>query len=105
MLIASVFVQHSDAGQDIKELIESITAKIQNDFALINKLNSLVCRTLGSSFEHSINVKVDRQVAQDSRRFYRHQDVCKIESSTIPSEVSEVKKSVLKRRQSLTTCG
>jgi hypothetical protein len=91
VLIASIFVQQCSWGTDIQELVDSITAKIQENTNLINKLNTLVCHTLGSSFEQSIKIKFDYQIAKDSLRLYEYQAIPKIEEMHIPEEVSEVK--------------
>lgn len=90
VLIASIFVQQCSWGTDIQELVGSIAAKIQ-DIDLINKLNTLVCHTLGNSFDQSIKIKFDYQAAKDSLRFYEYQAIPKIEEAHIPAEVSEVK--------------
>lgn len=91
VLIASVFMRQNNSGQNIQQLIESITSRIQNTIELIDKLNSVVCKTLGDSLEQSIKVKFDYQIAKDSLRFYKHQDISKVEEVFIPAEVSEVK--------------
>lgn len=90
-LIASVFVTQSNTGQNIQQLIESIAMKIQSDVQLTEKLNAVVCKTLGNSLEQAIKIKFDYQIAKDSLRFYRHQDIHKIEETYIPSEVSDVR--------------
>jgi hypothetical protein len=90
LLIASIFVRQNNRGQNILQLVESITTKIQNDITLIDKLNSNVCKTLGNSLEQSIRIKFDYQIAKDSLQFYKYQDIKKIEQTLIPSEVSDV---------------
>ena len=91
VLIASTFVrQHSD-GKSIQQLVDSITAKIQNHIDLTGKLNGIICKTLGSSLEQSISIKYDYNVAKGSLRYYRHQDIVKIEEVHIPSQISEVR--------------
>lgn len=91
VLIASAFVKQHSSGKSIQQLVDSITAKIQNNIDLTSKLNSIVCKTLGSSLEQSIKIKFDYNVAKSSLRFYRHQDIIKIEEFHIPNEVSEVR--------------
>ncbi len=91
VLIASIFMLHSNSGKDIQNLIDSITDKLLENFELINKLNNVVCRTLGNSFEESIKIKYDYKTAKDTLRFYKHQDLPKIQELHIPIEVSEVK--------------
>lgn len=91
LLIASVFAKQSSEGQDIQDLIDSITAKINVDIGLTDKLNTLACRTLGNTLEQSLKIKFDYQIAESSLRFYRCEDIKKIEEVHIPKEVSGVK--------------
>lgn len=91
VLIASIFVKQNNSGVNIQQLVESISDKVANDYELTEKLNSIVCKTLGSSLEHSLGIKFDYEIAKQSLRFYRHQDISKIEVVHIPTEVSEVR--------------
>jgi len=91
VLIASVFLKQHNSGHSIHYLIDRISEKIDHDFATVEKLNTIVFRTLGSSLEHSIGVKFDYDIAQQSVRFFSHQDIDKIEEVHIPNNVSEVK--------------
>jgi len=91
VLIASVFVRQNNSGKNIQQLVDNITVKVQDDLELIDKLNNIVCRTLGNSLEQSIKIKFDYQIAKDSLQFYKHQDIKKIEEIHIPTEVSEVR--------------
>lgn len=91
VLIASIFLKQHNSGNSIQNLIDRISEKIDYDFEKIDKLNTIVFRTLGSSLEYSIGVKFDYDIAQQSLRFYRHQDIDKIEVINIPNNVSEVK--------------
>lgn len=91
VLIASIFLKQHISGSSILYLIDKISEKIDYEFETIEKLNTIVFRTLGSSLEHSIGVKFDYDIAQQSLRFYRHQDIDKIEEVHIPNNVSEVK--------------
>lgn len=91
VLIASIFLKQLNSGNSIQFLIDRISEKIDYDFSTVEKLNTIVFRTLGSSLEHSIGVKFDYDIAKQSLRFYRHQDIDKIEKIHIPNNVSEVK--------------
>lgn len=91
VLVASIFVRQNNAGQNIQQLVDSITIKVNNNFDLVDKLNNIVCKTLGNSLEQSIKIKFDYNIARDSLLFYRHQDISKIEEVHIPNEVSEVR--------------
>lgn len=91
VLIASIFVKQSNSGVNIQQLTESISDKVANDYELTEKLNSIICKTLGSSLEHSLGIKFDYEIAKQSLRFYKHQNISKIESVNIPTEVSELR--------------
>jgi hypothetical protein len=91
VLIASIFVRQSNSGHSIQQLANSITMKIQYDIALAEKLNNIICKTLGSSLEQCINIKFDYNIAKDSLRFYWYEDIKKIEETHIPKEVSTVR--------------
>lgn len=91
VLIASIFIKQSNVGKSIYDLIDSISSKTNYDNELTDKLNSIVCKTLGSSLEHSLDTKFDYEIAKQSLRFYKHQDIKKIEQINIPNEVTEVK--------------
>ena len=90
VLIASVFIKQSNNGRNIQHLIDSIVNKINNNNELTIKLNSIVCKTLGNSLEHSINIKFDYEIARESIQYYMHQDIDKIEKISIPDKISEV---------------
>ena len=90
-LVASVFVVALISGRSILQLVESISAKLESDFELISKLNTIVCQTLGNSFEQSSKIQFDFEIASDSVRFYAVQDIPKIAPAHIPKGVTEVK--------------
>lgn len=91
VFIASIFVRQSNNGLNIQQLIDSIITKIQFNIELSDKLNNIVCKTLGNSLEQSIIIKFDHNIAKESLRFYRHQEIMKIEKIYIPSEITEVR--------------
>lgn len=91
VLIASVFIRQNNSGWSIQQLVDSIATKVQNDIDLTDKLNNIVCKTLGNSLEQSIKIKFDYDLAKDSLQFYRQKDIGKIEEVHIPDEVTEVR--------------
>lgn len=91
VLVASIFVRQNNSGQSIQQLVDSITTKVNYDIDLTDKLNNIVCKTLGNSLEQSIRIKFDYNIAKDSLQFYRQRDISKIEEIHIPNEVSEVR--------------
>ncbi|MCB0502534.1 MAG: PD-(D/E)XK motif protein [Bacteroidetes bacterium] len=90
VIIASVFTKQSSSGLSISDLLESIQNKL-SDISLMDKLFSIVAKTLGNTVEQPIRIKYDYNLANSSIRFYRHQDISKIERLSIPDRVSEVK--------------
>lgn len=91
VLIASIFIRQSYSGKSIQHLIDNISEKLNYNIDLIDKLNNIVCRTLGNSLEQSIKIKFDYNIAKDSLKFYNYKDIKKIEEINIPNEVSELK--------------
>lgn len=91
VLIASIFIRQHSNGQSIQHLVEGITKKVHNDIELTDKLNNIIFKTLASSLEQSIKIKFDYTIAKESLKFYRHQDIVKIEEIHIPNEVTEVR--------------
>jgi hypothetical protein len=91
VIVASLFIRQLSNGQSIQQLIESITNKISGEAILIEKLNSIVFRTLGNSIEQSINIKYDYNIAKESLLFYKHQDISKIEEIHISDLISDVR--------------
>ncbi|NLR82905.1 PD-(D/E)XK motif protein [Chitinophaga eiseniae] len=90
VLIASIFVKQHNSGINIQQLIDSISEKVGNDHNQIDKLHGLVCKTLANTLEHSIGIKFDYEIAKQSLRFYKHQDIEKIEQIHIPDNVFDV---------------
>ncbi len=91
VLVASIITRQTHLGKTIQELIQSITSRIHDNNELAEKLNSVVSKTLGSSLEQSIKIKFDYQAAKSSLRFYKHQDISRVEGIYIPTEVSGVR--------------
>ena len=90
VLIASLFVRQQNKGISLQQLINNISEKISDDYALLDKLNSIVCATLGNTLDHGLAMCFDYEIAKQSLQFYRHQDIDKIEQVNIPDNVSEV---------------
>jgi len=90
VLIASIFIRPHNNGQSIQQLVDSIIYKIQDDIELTSKLNNIIVKTLANSLEQSLKIKFDHNIARESLRFYKHQDIVKIEEMHIPDEITEV---------------
>ena len=90
VLIASLFVKQTAHGQSISLLANSIQQKVADNH-LTEKLFTIISKTLGNTVEQSIKIKFDYDLAKNSLRFYKHQDIHKIEKIYIPHKVSEVR--------------
>jgi len=91
VLIGSVFIRPKSTGHSLQDFVNSISRKLGDDIELIDKLNRIVIQTLGSSLEQGIKLKFDHQVASESFKLYRHEDIKRIEELSIPIEVTEVR--------------
>lgn len=90
VLIASVFAKQSFNGVSISELLNSIVNSLNED-TTIEKLYSIVSKTLGSTLEQGLKIKFDYDIAKNSLRFYDSKLISKIEKIYIPNNVTEVK--------------
>lgn len=90
VVIASVLVQQAGNGRSIADLAASIQHRV-GDHDLMQKMFAVISATLGSTLEQSIKIKFDYSLAKSSLRFYRHQDIHKIEKVYVPTKVSEVR--------------
>jgi|SRR5579875_3700207 len=90
VVIASVFLKQTAHGRSIADLAASIQQQIENN-ELAEKMFSIITATLGNTLEQSLKIKFDYDLAKNSLRFYRHQDIQKIEKVNIPERVSEVR--------------
>jgi len=90
VVIASLFTKQKSKGKSVEDLLISIKVKVLEN-ELIDKLFQIVSKTLGNTIDQSIKIKFDYDLAVNSLRFYRHQDISKIEQINIPERVSEVR--------------
>jgi hypothetical protein len=90
IIIASIFTKQVSNGLNVLDLLEKISVQI-NDNELLEKVYKIVSKTLGNTFEQTTKIKYDYELAKNSLRFYRYQDISKVERVNIPSRVSEVK--------------
>ncbi|WP_149206076.1 PD-(D/E)XK motif protein [Flavobacterium johnsoniae] len=90
LIIASIFTKQVSNGLNILDLLNKIDKRII-EIELKEKIFRIVSKTLGDTFEQSTKIKYDYDLAKKSLRFYRHQDISKVERVNIPERVSEVK--------------
>lgn len=90
VIIASIFTKQVSNGLNILDLLDKIEKRITEN-ELKEKIYRIISKTLGNTFEHTAKIKYDYDLAKKSLRFYRHQDISKVERTNIPERVSEVK--------------
>jgi len=90
VLVASLFTKQIPNGLSVVDLADLINRKVKTD-SFVGKLYSIVSQTLGSNVQESIKLKFDPELAKNSLRFYRHQDIEKIEKVHIPNKVMDVR--------------
>ncbi|PIX93024.1 MAG: hypothetical protein COZ25_12785 [Ignavibacteria bacterium CG_4_10_14_3_um_filter_37_18] len=90
VIIASIFTKQVSNGLNILELLDKIDNRITEN-ELKDKIYRIVSKTLGNTFEQTTKIKYDYDLAKNSIRFYRHQDISKVERINIPERVSAVK--------------
>ncbi len=91
VLVASLFTRQTNSGKSIQDLMRNIASRIQDNNDLLEKMNVVVSKTLGNSLEQSVKIKFDYDASKSSLRFYKHQDISKVEKVYIPAEVSGVR--------------
>ncbi len=90
IIIASIFTKQVSNGLNVLDLLNKIDSRILDD-ELKEKVYRIVSKTLGNTFEQTTKIKYDYDIAKNSLRFYKHQDISKVERINIPERVSEVK--------------
>ncbi len=91
IIIASILVNTSVAGFSVIDLMNKINGKLDNFPKQKEKLHLLVYSTLGIDVERVNEIKFNYELAKESLRFYKSEDIPKIESTNIPKEVSNVR--------------
>ncbi|MBU3714349.1 MAG: PD-(D/E)XK motif protein [Ferruginibacter sp.] len=90
LIIASVFAVETGIGKNIFGLIELIEKRII-DKKLSFRINEIIAQTLGKDFEKSFEVFYDYQLAIDSIKYYYSEIVPKINSISIPTQITNVR--------------
>lgn len=90
VIIASIFTKQVSNGLNVLDLLDKIDKRI-TETELKEKIFRIVSKTLGNTFEQTTKIKYDYDLAKNSLRFYKHQDISKVERVNIPERVSEVK--------------
>lgn len=91
IIIASILVNTSVAGFSVIDLMNKINGKLDDFPIQKEKLHLLVYSTLGVDIERVDEIKFNYELAKESLRLYKSEDIPKIESTNIPKEVSNVR--------------
>ncbi|MCX2573647.1 PD-(D/E)XK motif protein [Pedobacter sandarakinus] len=89
VIIASIFTKQISTGFNVLDLLKKIDNRITEN-ELKDKIYRIVSKTLGNTFEQTIKIKYDYDLAKRSVRFYRHQDISKVERADIPEKVTDL---------------
>jgi hypothetical protein len=90
LVIASCFAEQVAAGCSLASLIGEVEARLAFDAEAREVVRRSVAATLGSALSASLELCFDRQLAEESWRWYRHTDIPSI-PCPIPNEISEVR--------------
>ena len=90
LVVASMFVEASDEGTSLVELLEQIRSQLSGSPDLMLKVEKVVGLTLGESWRHAMGERFDRKLAEESLAFYEPMHIPRIDSD-IPSGINEVR--------------
>jgi len=88
--IGSTFTVETGKGKNANDLIESIKEKVSEP-SLMFKINNIVANTMGDELESIFDVCFDYNLALHSIRYFDIRDIPKINSETIPNEITNIK--------------
>lgn len=91
IFIASILVNTNVSGVSVVDLMRKINGKLDDFPKQKEKLHLLVYSTLGIDVERINEIKFNYELAKESLRFYKSEDIPKIENVNIPKEVSNVR--------------
>lgn len=91
IIIASILVNSDSGGYSISDLLIEINKKLDNYPKQKEKLHLLTYSTLGNDIEKVNQVKFDFEFAKNSLKFFRSSSIPKIDSISIPKEVTNLK--------------
>lgn len=89
--VASLFVERSDYGKSMEELVEEIKQKIKGKYELLEKIYLICYKTLGNSLDMSFRMKFDHRLAKDSLKFYDIKEIPKLVRKNLPSAIVDIK--------------
>lgn len=91
VLVASIILKKQTNGLNLQMLCESIIQKLNNDFEIIDRFNTIIFKSLGNLLEDSLKIEFDYQNAIKSINIYKSSEIPKINQSDISSSIFDVK--------------
>ena len=88
-LIASVFVENSQAGVSIEDLREKIQIRLSNNLDALLHLDRVIALTLGDTWQQASDARFDERLAEESLAFYETSAIPSV-NPNLPSGVSGV---------------
>jgi hypothetical protein len=89
VVIASLFVEKSGGGTSLRDLTQEIKNLLVENPELEEKVDRVIAQTLGNTLRQSMNNRFDRQLAQESLKFFDADVIPKI-SESLPASISDV---------------
>lgn len=90
MAVASTHIIPCGIGISVNDLVDEISLKVQNDHELLLHLREIVASTVGAFISEISSYKYDLSTAKDFFAIYDYNTIPKIDTNTIPHEVSNV---------------
>jgi hypothetical protein len=84
----SILVERSGGGQTASDLLDEVRSRVDRPDLLI-RLDSVVAQTVGTEWRQANPIAFDRQLAEDSLRFFDVHDIPSV-ASDVPPQVSDV---------------
>ncbi|WP_457618087.1 PD-(D/E)XK motif protein [Lutibacter sp.] len=91
IVIASILVNRNVGGVSLKEIIEKLNIKLSSYPKQMEKLHLTVYSVIGSDIDKINEVRFDYSLAKETYKLYNSTEIPKIESISIPKEVTNVK--------------
>ncbi|MEN8786966.1 MAG: PD-(D/E)XK motif protein [Flavobacteriales bacterium] len=91
IIITSILLNTSIAGLSVIELLKKISDKLDAFPKKKEKLHLLAYSTLGVDVERVNEIKFDYELTKESLRYYKADDIPKVETTNISKEVSNVR--------------
>lgn len=91
IIIASILVNTNVAGLSVIDLINKISSRLDHFPKQKEKLHLIAYSTLGVDVKLVNEIKFNYELAKESLRFYKSEDIPKIKSTNIPKEVSNIR--------------